>query len=157
MASGAGLSCAENHTRNLRSNQNTSGTGRAQGIAMSISSSGTDSGNDAISCGGVPKIVARSAAESARPVAGPVSKGSKCRAGLDACVAPASSRVSVSAAGPFTRVTAHLDVGAHRPRAFCSAPQASPQSLHLSRVPETPRRNWSLRSSNAFKRTICTG
>ena len=31
MARGAGSSCAENQTRSLRSNQNTSGTGRAQG------------------------------------------------------------------------------------------------------------------------------
>src|ERR1700719_4670090 len=70
IASGAGLGCAENQTRNLRSNQNTSGTGRAQGSAMFISCSGTVCGMGAIACGGAPNTVARSAAESARPVAG---------------------------------------------------------------------------------------
>jgi hypothetical protein len=43
---------------------------------MSISVSGTLAGIGARSCGGVPKTVARSAAESARPVAGPVVAGS---------------------------------------------------------------------------------
>src|ERR1700733_11557219 len=75
IASGAGLSCAENHTRNRLSNQNTAGTGRAQGSFRSISRSGTLSGNGAISWGGVPNTVARSAAESARPVAGPGAGG----------------------------------------------------------------------------------
>src|ERR1039457_1568284 len=75
IASGAGLGCAENQTRSLLSNQNTSGTGRAQGSAILISASGTVAGSGARSCGGVPNIVARSAAESARPVAGPAAAG----------------------------------------------------------------------------------
>src|SRR5450631_3148943 len=73
IARGAGLSCDENHTRRSRSNQKTSGTGRAQGMRMLISSSGTLAGMRAISCGGVPYTVARSTAESANPVAGLVS------------------------------------------------------------------------------------
>src|ERR1700722_2041877 len=83
MAKGAGLSWAENQTRSLRSNQNTSGTGRAHGSAISISTSGTLLGIGAMSCGGVPKIVARSAAESASPVAGPGAGGGAtlCAAG----------------------------------------------------------------------------
>ena len=83
MANGAGLSCAENQTRNLRSNQNTAGTGRAQGSAILISANGTLLGIGATSCGGVPKTVARSAAESARPVAGPGAGGGAivCAAG----------------------------------------------------------------------------
>src|ERR1700722_13769197 len=75
IASGAGLSCAEHHTRHRLSNQNTAGTGRAQGSAKSISRSGTFSGSGAISCGGVPNTVARSAAEEATPVAGPGAGG----------------------------------------------------------------------------------
>src|SRR5580704_18515207 len=75
MAKGAGRCCAESQTRRLRSNQNTSGTGRAQGMAMLISSSGTLLGIGAIFCGGGPNIVARSPAESARPVAAPGAAG----------------------------------------------------------------------------------
>ncbi len=75
IASGAGLSCDENHTRRSRPNQKTSGTGRAQGMCMLISTSGTLAGMGAISCGGVPYTVARSAAESANPVAGPAALG----------------------------------------------------------------------------------
>ena len=75
MANGAGWCCAESQTRRLRSNQNTAGTGRAQGMAMLISSSGTLLGIGAMFCGGVPNIVARSPAESARPAAGPWAAG----------------------------------------------------------------------------------
>src|SRR5579863_7968352 len=75
MAKGAGPCCAENQTRRLRSNQNTSGTGRAQGMAILISRSGTLLGIGAMFCGGVPNTVARSPAESARPVAGPAAAG----------------------------------------------------------------------------------
>src|SRR6266702_2911549 len=70
IANGAGLSCDENQTRRSRPNQRTSGTGRAQGMCKLISTSGTLAGMGAISCGGVPYTVARSAAESANPVAG---------------------------------------------------------------------------------------
>ncbi len=75
MASGAGLSWAENHTRSFRSNQNTAGTGRFQGHAISISVSGTRLGMGAMSCGGVPNTVARNPAESAKPVGGPGAGG----------------------------------------------------------------------------------
>src|ERR1700728_2056052 len=71
MARGAGLSCAESHTRNLASNQRTCGTGKRHGNSARISESGTFAGRDAMSCGGVPNTVARSPAESARPIAGP--------------------------------------------------------------------------------------
>src|SRR5579859_158614 len=75
IASGAGLSCDENHTRRSRSNQKTSGTGRDQGMRMLISTSGTLAGMGAMSPGGVPYTVARSAAESAKPVGGPDAAG----------------------------------------------------------------------------------
>ena len=45
MASGAGFSWAESHTRSLLSNQNTAGIGRRHGRSRSISSSGTLSGS----------------------------------------------------------------------------------------------------------------
>ena len=106
MASGAGLSCAENHTRSRRSNQNTAGTGTAHGRRMSISVSGTVFGSGAMSAGGVPNTVARSPAESARPVAGPtvVNAGSGFAGGS----APALMAVNDSATpqNPVWRRTA---------------------------------------------------
>src|SRR5580698_6384203 len=75
MANGAGLSCAESHTRSLASNQRTCGTGRRHGNSALISESGTFAGKDAMSCGGVPNTVARRPAESARPIAGPAAGG----------------------------------------------------------------------------------
>src|SRR5258708_40228386 len=71
MASGAGRSCAENHTRSLLSNQRIPGRGRRHGNSMLISESGTLAGKDAMSCGGVPKTGARSPAESERPTEDP--------------------------------------------------------------------------------------
>src|ERR1700744_4906794 len=71
MARGAGWSCAENQARSRRFDQNPSGTGRAQGNLILISDNGTVAGSGALSCGGVPKIVALSPAESARPVGAP--------------------------------------------------------------------------------------
>src|SRR5579863_9145181 len=81
MARGAGPRCAESQTRRLRSNQNTAGTGRAQGMAMLISSSGTLLGIGAMFCGGGPNTVARSPAEPARPVAGPGAGGATVAGG----------------------------------------------------------------------------
>src|ERR1700682_3987071 len=72
---GAGLCCAENQTRNRRSNQKTSGSGCAQGSAILISTSGTLRGIGAAFSGDEPNTVARSPAESARPVAGPGAGG----------------------------------------------------------------------------------
>jgi hypothetical protein len=59
---------------------------------MLISASGTRLGIGAMFCAGVPKIVARSAAESAKPAAGPgaagaAMTGTACDAAV-ACVAP---------------------------------------------------------------------
>src|ERR1700759_4097137 len=70
IARGAGPFWAESQTRNRRLNQNTLGTGRAQGNLRLISVRGTFSGRVGLLCGGVPKTVARKAAESARPVGG---------------------------------------------------------------------------------------
>src|ERR1700733_9379018 len=84
MARGAGLSCAENQTRSLASNQRTWGTGRRHGNSARISESGTFAGRDAMSCGGVPNTVARSPAESARPIAGP-GAGGACGADCGDC------------------------------------------------------------------------
>src|SRR5580698_5920476 len=70
-ASGAGLGCADSQTRNFLSNQRTFGTGRRHGRSTLISARGTLAGSVAISCGGVPKTVARRPAESDKPVAGP--------------------------------------------------------------------------------------
>ncbi len=75
MARGAGFFWATT-TRSRLSNQKICGTGCRHGNAMSISSIGTVSGSGPISCGGVPNTVARSAAESASPVAGPGAGGS---------------------------------------------------------------------------------
>src|ERR1700679_4113813 len=84
MARGAGLSCAESHTRNLASNQRACGTGKRHGNSARISESGTFAGRDAMSCGGVPNTVARSPAESARPIAGP-GAGGACSADCEDC------------------------------------------------------------------------
>src|ERR1700722_18986811 len=81
IARGAGCFCAENQTRSLLSNQSTFGTGRAHGMEILISCNGTFSGMGAMSCGGVPNTVARSAAESARPVAGPLAERFACTGG----------------------------------------------------------------------------
>src|SRR5258708_27849684 len=71
MASGAGRSCAETHTRSLLSNQRIPGRGRRHGNSMLISESGTLAGKDAMSCGGAPKTLARSPAEAERPTEDP--------------------------------------------------------------------------------------
>jgi hypothetical protein len=75
MANGAGLSCAESQTRSLASNQRICGTGRRHGNSALISESGTFAGKEAMSCGGVPNTVARSPAESARPMTAPETGG----------------------------------------------------------------------------------
>src|SRR5579863_4416460 len=109
-ARGAGPSCVESQTRSLRSNQNTSGTGRAQGMAMLISSSGTLLGSGAMFSGGVPNTVARSPPESARPVAG------SGAAGDGAADAPAGTSGSVSwAITPVDSIVASIAVIAHFP------------------------------------------
>src|SRR5258707_4482151 len=103
MAKGAGLSCAESHTRNLLSNQRISGTGRRQGSSILISDNGTFAGKVAMPSGGVPNTVARSPAESARPVAGPGTArdcGSDCGSdcGASGCAA-ATETLKMSANG----------------------------------------------------------
>src|SRR5258708_31097859 len=82
MASGAGRSCAENHTRSLLSNQRILGRGRRHGNSMLISESGTLAGKDAMSCGGAPKTRARRPAGAEKAAEGPGSgAGPEERAG----------------------------------------------------------------------------
>ena len=145
IASGAGLCCAENHTRSRRSNQNTAGTGRAQGSAILISCSGTVSGIGAMSCGGVPNTVARSAPGSASPVAGPIlAAGAGTCAATGTIAANVRCASAVSADGiltPISRGAAVRDVrrdmnccrayASNRPKAGCplSPAKASRASL----------------------------
>jgi hypothetical protein len=100
MASGAGLSCADSHTRSLASNQRICGTGRRHGNSALISESGTFAGKDAMSCGGVPNTVARSPAESARPIAMP-ERGGNC--GGSGSTAKATAALKTNANGVSLR------------------------------------------------------
>src|SRR5579863_10263151 len=109
MARGAGPRCAESQTRRLRSNQNTAGTGRAQGMAMLISSSGTLLGIGAMFCGGGPNTVARSPAEPARPVAGPGAAGAATGGTWGAVAGGASDPVT---GGTWGAVTGGASAGA---------------------------------------------
>src|ERR1700722_14069920 len=102
MARGAGMSCAESHTRSLASNQRTCGTGKRHGNSARISESGTFAGRNAMSCGGVPNTVPRSPAESATPIAGP-GDGGDC--GADCCGDCGGDCVGSSACAPGATAT----------------------------------------------------
>jgi hypothetical protein len=107
IASGAGFSCAEKYTRNLPSNQKMFGTGRAHGIRTLISTNGTVAGMGAMSCGGVPNIVARRAEESARPVAGPFATGAAMTVDFWSSANVAEAGVSMRAPVVTTPVARH--------------------------------------------------
>jgi hypothetical protein len=70
-------------------------------MAMLISASGTRLGIGALFCGGVPKTVARNAAESARPVAGPGAAGGAMNgvAGFLSCAMAAADSIEANANG----------------------------------------------------------
>jgi hypothetical protein len=67
-------------------------------MAILISMSGTRAGIGAMSLGGVPNTVARSAAESARPVAGPGAGGGAMIAGASGAAPRANTAASSDAA-----------------------------------------------------------